>query len=99
MSARFAAILAVTVAATLPGVAAKGACAPKSSYQCVDIGAPVNLSSVPDIAGKIVNEEPVSARHGEPATVSTPPAPYTGPIFGITSGKRAPTVGYSWSLE
>jgi hypothetical protein len=25
--------------------------------------------------------------------------PYTGPIVGVTSGKRAATVGYSWSLE
>jgi len=100
MSARIAAILAIAVAATMPGAAAKGACAPKSSYRCVDTGSPVNLDSVPDIARKIVSEEPTGAKQGNSATEPTAPASYTGPIVGVTtSGKRAPTVGYSWSLE
>ena len=99
MSARIATILAIAVAATMSGAAAKGACAVKSSVQCVDTGSPVNLNSVPDIASKIVSEEPISAKPGKPATEPTTPATYTGPIFGVTSGKRAPTVGYSWSLE
>ena len=99
MSARIAAILAIAVAATLPGVGAKAACAVGSSHRCVDTGSPVNLNSVPDIASKIVGEEPISAKQDKPATEPTAPAPYTGPIVGVTSGKRAPTVGYSWSLE
>ncbi len=99
MSARIAAILAMAVAATLPGVGAKGACAVGSSHRCVDTGSPVNLNSVPDIASKIVNEEPISAKQGKSATEPTAPAPYTGPIVGVTSGKPAPTVGYSWSLQ
>jgi hypothetical protein len=99
MSARIAAILAITVAATMPGAAAKAACAAKSSYRCVDTGSPVNLNVAPEITSKIAGEEPVSTKQGKPATEPTAPAPYTGPIFGVTSGKRAPTVGYSWSLE
>jgi hypothetical protein len=100
MSARIAAVLAIAVAAAVPGAAANAACAAKRSYRCVDTGSPVNLNSVPDIASKIVSEEPISARQDKPATQPTAPAPYTGPIVGVTnSGKRAPTVGYSWSLE
>ena len=99
MSARIAAVLAMAVAATLPGVGAKGACAVGSSHRCVDTGSPVNLNSVPDIASKIVNEEPISAKQGKSATEPTTPVPYTGPIVGVTSGKPAPKVGYSWSLE
>ena len=100
MSARIAAIIAMAVAVTLPGVGAKGACVVGSSHRCVDTGSAVNLNSVPDIASKIVNEEPISAKQGKSATEPTAPAPYSGPIVGVTnSGKRAPTVGYSWSLQ
>ena len=99
MSARIAAILAIAVAAIMPGAIAKAACAPKSSHRCVDTGSPVNLNSVPDIASKIVNEEPISAKKDKLTTEPTAPAPYTGPIVGVTSGKPAPKVGYSWSLE
>ena len=99
MSARIAAILAIAVAAAMPGEAAKAACAVSSSHRCVDTGSPVDLNSLPDIASKIVGEEPISAKQGKSATEGTAPAPYTGPIVGVTSGKRAPTVGYSWSLE
>jgi hypothetical protein len=99
MSARIAVILAMAVAATLPGVGAKGACAVGSSHRCADTGSPVNLNSVSDIASKIVNDEPISAKQGKSATEPATPAPYTGPIVGVTSGKPAPTVGYSWSLQ
>jgi hypothetical protein len=99
MSARIAAILAIAVAAAMPGAAAKAACATKGSYRCVDAGLPVNLNSVPDIARKIANEEPISAKQDKPAAEPAASAPYTGPIVGVTSGKPAPTVGYSWSLQ
>jgi hypothetical protein len=99
MSARIAAILAIAVAATMLGMPANAACTAKSSYQCADTGTPVNLNSVPDITSKIVGEEPTSARQNRLTTEPTAPAPYTGPIVGVTSGKPAPKVGYSWSLE
>ena len=99
MSARIPAILAIAVAAAMLGAAAKAACTAKTSYRCVDTGSPVNLNSVPDIASKIVSEEPISAKSDRSAAEPTAPAPYTGPIVGVTSGKPAPKVGYSWSLE
>ena len=99
MSARIAAILGIVVAAAMPGAPAKAACPAKSPYRCVDAGSPVDLNSVPDIARKIVSEEPISAKQDKPASEPAAPAPYTGPIVGVTSGKPAPTVGYSWSLQ
>jgi hypothetical protein len=99
MSARIATTLAIAVAAAIAGTPANAACAVKGPYGCADTGSAVNLNSVPDIASKIVGEEPISAKQGKTATEPTAPAPYTGPIVGVTSGKRAPTVGYSWSLE
>lgn len=99
MGPRIAAILAIAVTATMPGATAEAACAPKSSYRCVDTGLPVNLNVVPEITNKIVGEEPISAKQGRPAAEPAAPAPYTGPIVGVTSGKPAPTVGYSWSLQ
>jgi hypothetical protein len=71
----------------------------KGPYRCADTGSALNLNSVPDIASKIVSEEPIGAKQGLSATKPTALAPYSGPIVGVTSGKRAPTVGYSWSLE
>jgi hypothetical protein len=98
-SVRIAAILGIAVAAAMSGAAAKAACPAKSPYRCVDTGPPLNLNSVPDVARKIVSEEPISAKQDKPASEPAAPAPYTGPIVGVTSGKPAPTVGYSWSLQ
>jgi hypothetical protein len=97
MSARIATTLAIAVA--VAGTAANPACNAKGPNRCADAGAAVNLSSVPDIASEIVRQEPIGSKPDKPATAPAAAAPYTGPIFGLTSGKRAPTVGYSWSLE
>ena len=75
MSVRIAAILAIVVAANDAGAGAKAACAVKSSHRCVETGSPVNLNSVPDIASKIVGEEPISAKQAKPANEPTAPAP------------------------
>ncbi len=99
MSAQIATTLAIAVAAAMAGAAANAACIMKGPNGCADTGSAVNLNAVPDIARKIVGEEPISAKQDKSATEPTAPAPYTGPIVGVTSGKRAPTVGYSWSLE
>ena len=99
MSVRIAAIVAMAVAATMPGAGAKAACAVNSPHRCADTGSPINLNSVPDIASKIIDEEPSGAKQAKSAAESTAPTPYTGPIVGVTSGKRAATVGYSWSLQ
>lgn len=99
MSARIATTLAIAVAAAVAGTAANAACNAKAPYRCADTGSPVNLNSVPDIASKIVDEEPISSKQAKSAAEPTAPASYTGPIVGVTSGKPAPKVGYSWSLE
>ena len=100
MSAWIAAtlVLAITTVTTAAPVEA-GSCGPKTSYPCTDNGQSIDLSSVPDITKKIVGEEPAIRSQKNPLNNPAAAAPYTGPIVGITSGKRAPTVGYSWSLE
>jgi hypothetical protein len=89
------AITAVTAAATVEA----GPCWPKNSYPCANNGQSIDLSSVPDITKQIVGEESASQSQKKPANSPEAASPYTGPIVGVTSGKRAPTVGYSWSLE
>jgi len=89
------AITAVTAAAT----AEAGPCGPKYSYPCASNGQSIDLSSVPDITKKVVGEEPVMQGQKNPVIDPAAASSYTGPIVGVTSGKRAPTVGYSWSLE
>ena len=100
MSVRIAAITCDGGCGHVAGSGRKSCMCREKLLTAVSIPArPVNLNSVPDIASKIVNEEPISAKQGKSATEPTAPAPYTGPIVGVTSGKPAPTVGYSWSLE
>jgi hypothetical protein len=83
----------------MAGTAANAACNAKAPYRCADSGSAVNLSSVSDIASEIVRQEPVGGKQEKPAAAPAAAAPYTGPIFGVPSGKRAATVGYSWSLQ
>jgi hypothetical protein len=89
------AITTVTAAAT----AEAGSCWPKNSYPCANNGQSIDLSSVPDITKRIVGEESVSQKRTKPVNEPAAASPYTGPTVGVTSGKRAATVGYSWSLE
>jgi hypothetical protein len=98
MSAWIATTLVLAITAATVVAADAGSCGPKSSHRAND-GQNIDLNSVPDITQKIINEEPVIKRQTKPLNEPVPAAPYTGPIFGVTSGKRAPTVGYSWSLE
>jgi hypothetical protein len=91
------AITAVTAAAKVDA----GSCGPKYPYHCTNNadGQSIDLNSVPEITNKIVREEPAIQSQQKPVNNPAAALPYTGPIVGITSGKRAPTVGYSWSLE
>ena len=92
---------ALGVAALIAGTAAdaQDRCVPTVSRPCLTTGGAVDFNSVPDIVKQIVNEKPISAPQKNPLSQPVPAAPYTGPIFGVTSGTRTPTVGYSWSLE
>jgi hypothetical protein len=99
MSVWITTTLVVAFTAATVVVANAGSCGPKSARDCANNGQNIDLHSVPDITQKIIDEEPAIKRPTKPLNEPVPAAPYTGPIFGLTSGKRAPTVGYSWSLE
>jgi hypothetical protein len=90
--------LAITAATAATAVDA-GSCVPRKVYHCVDTGSGVDLNSVPDITKQIVREEPIIQEQKKLAIEPPATAPYTGPVVGVTSGKRTPTVGFSWSLE
>jgi hypothetical protein len=103
MSAWTATTLALAITAATIVAADAGSCGPNGPRHCADNGQNIDLNSVPDITQKIVGEEPAIAKKNKPLNEPVPAAPYTGPIFGATSGansgKKIPTVGYSWSLE
>ncbi len=85
-------VAAVIAAAACGGGAALGAC-PTGRGHCVD------LDLVPQISQQIVATEPVVAPRKELPVIEPAPA-YTGPIVGTAKNlRRAPTVGYRWSIE
>jgi hypothetical protein len=81
------------VASFVASAGAFAACPPGQTRNCV------NFDLVPEISKQIVAQE--SAPTGSKFSPRTEPAkPYTGPTVGIAPGvRRAPTVGYRWSLE
>jgi hypothetical protein len=88
---------AIVTAGVLGSCTAWSACPPGQSRNCVD------LETVPQISQEIVAGERVAAPpKTAPAAAATPP--YTGPTVGPTVGagpaiRRAPTVGYRWSID
>jgi hypothetical protein len=101
MSAWIATVLAVAITAMAPIAAVNaGPCAPGSTHNCFNIPATINFSSVPEISKQIVSEEKTGQKPQHPAVEPPAPAPYTGPIFGVSPRPgRVPIVGYNWSLE
>lgn len=84
---------AIAAASILVGGSAWGACPPGSSKNCV------NLDSLPQISQEIVASERISTKP-KTAPVTEPDKPYTGPTVGVSSmARRAPTVGYRWSID
>jgi hypothetical protein len=100
MSARIPTTLAMAIAALTSTVAADaGSCSQENSRNCLNFPAVLNFSSVPTISEQIVTEEHTDPKQ-QKLTIDPPAAaPYTGPTFGTSLGRRAPTVGYQWSLE
>jgi len=87
--------LAVSLAAAvvLFGAPAFAACPPGQKTGCV------NLDGVPQISQQIVAQERVGPARKEAPVVDTD-KPYVGPTVGLSKMvRRAPTVGYKWSLE
>ena len=100
MSAWIATALAIAITAVTSATAAGGGpCSRENSRNCLNFPAVLNFSSVPTISEQIVTEEHANLRQ-QKLTIDPPAAaPYTGPTFGTSLGRRAPTVGYQWSLE
>ena len=73
--------------------AASAACPPGQPKGCVD------LDLTPNVSQDIVGAELLSPRpKAAPASVVT--APYTGPTVGFSDKvRRAPQIGYRWSLD
>ena len=99
MSAWIATALVIAIPVLMAGTGANAGCAPRGSHHCVDTGSGLDLNSVPDIASQIVGQEARGKKQDRPVATPAAPAPYTGPIVGITPRSGHPTVGYSWSLE
>jgi hypothetical protein len=100
MSAWIPTALAIAITAVTSATAAGGGpCSRENSRNCLNFPAVLNFSSVPAISEQIVTEEHTDPRQ-QKLTIDPPAAaPYTGPTFGTSLGRRAPTVGYQWSLE
>ena len=102
MNLRIATTLVLDIAAVMAAATVDaGSCGPKYPYHCTNNTGrqSIDLNSISDITNKIVRDEPAIQSQQKPVNNPAAASPYTGPIVGITSGKRAPTVGYSWSLE
>lgn len=89
-----AGVMAAMIAASaLASSTAWSACLPGKMRNCVD------LDLVPQISQQIVADEHIAAPP-KTAPAAAPSAPYTGPTVGAAANlRRAPTVGYRWSLD
>jgi len=89
-----AGLAVVVVAASILGCGvAAAACRTGAKGDCVD------LDLVPQISQQIVATEHIVAPHKE-VPASEPRPAYTGPIVGAAKNvRRAPTIGYRWSIE
>lgn len=86
--------LAVAVLGLQAGFAS-AACPPGQTRNCV------NLDGLANIGQDVVAREPLAKGTNPSIAAKTDTTkPYTGPTVGLTNTvRRAPTVGYRWSLE
>lgn len=85
---------AIVAASILGGGAAGAACGTRTKDHCV-----VDLGLVPQISQQIVATEHIVAPRKE-APVAEPQPAYTGPTVGAAKNvRRAPEVGYRWSID
>jgi hypothetical protein len=100
MSAWISTALAVVIVfVAMNESASAGPCSRENSRNCLQFPAVLNFNSVPTISEQIVTEEHPTQTQQKFTPDPPVPAPYTGPTFGTSLGRRAPTVGYQWSLE
>jgi hypothetical protein len=100
MSAWIPTTLAIAIAVATNATAVNaGPCPRENSANCLNFPVVLNFSSVPTISEQIVSEEHNLPTQQKPTIDPPAAAPYTGPTFGRSLGRKAPTVGYQWSLE
>lgn len=86
--------VAITAFLLLWGTVAEGACVPQRGHNCL------SFDRLPEISRQIIEREPLAASAKPKPAAASAPAPYTGPTVGVSNMvRRAPTVGYRWSLE
>ncbi len=84
---------AIVAASVLAGGAAWSACPPGQSHNCV------NFDGVPQISQQIVAGEHIAAPPKTAPSAASEPG-YTGPTVGLSDKvRRAPTIGYRWSIN
>ena len=86
--------VSLTAAVALLGVPAIAACPPGQNTGCV------SLDGLSQISRDIVAQEQQTAVRKTAAPVGDGDKPYVGPTVGFSKMvRRAPTVGYKWTLE
>ena len=95
------ATMLVTVFVCITGPALAGPCSPHGTRNCLKLPATINFDAVPEISNQIVSQEPLAPAplKVKAAPATEPSSPYTGPMVGVNSRSRTPTVGYYWSLD
>ena len=84
---------AVAAALLAAATGAGAACPPGKTQGCV------NLDLTPKVSQDIVSTEVLGGRP-KVAPASAETAPYTGPTIGFSDRvRRAPEIGYKWSLD
>ncbi len=95
-----AALAFAVLGAVAAASANAGPCPHSKSRNCLQLPPTIDFSSVPDISGRIVGSEATAGPAAAPSLAAPEPAsPYTGPMVGISTKARAPTVGYYWSIN
>ncbi len=90
---RAAVSAAIAAAFVLAAGAAGAACPPRHTGNCV------NLDGVPQISQRIVAGEHIAVAPKTAPQAQSEPG-YTGPTVGISDKvRRAPTIGYRWSID
>jgi hypothetical protein len=88
-------VLAMTL---LWGVTAYAACPPRQTSGCAAQG--LNLTGLPQISQQAAEHDVPPAATTKSPVATDAATPYTGPTLGVSDRvRRAPTVGYRWSLE
>jgi hypothetical protein len=102
MHARLSTVLILGAGLMLPALVlsstgADAACLARHALNCVDLTLPSDVSQ--QLAG--LSGDPQQAPSATlPSTPAADSTPYTGPTIGLNSMvRRAPEIGYRWSIE